>query len=162
MRDGDSVALEYGAPGQEPVRYTTARMGQLPVMSSYPPYGRVQLHSMRQPVAVECARCRVVCESVLLATIRAGAQRAVVCPQCSHYYLAEEVHPPTASEHSGAVPAAACVTTARRAPTVVNKTVTVAAVPASGRPDRRAAPGICRNFSNPTGETFRSAFGLSR
>lgn len=162
MGDGDSAALEFGAPQRVAVRRTTAQVGQLPVMSSYPAHGRVQLHSLRHPVAVECAHCRVVCESVLLATIRAGAQLTVVCPQCSHYYLAEQVHSRTRCEHSGALPAAACVTTAGRAPTTINKMLTGAVVPDSVRPDRRAAPGICRNFSNPTGEAFRSAFGLSR
>lgn len=146
MRDGDSAALESGVRQRAVVRCITAQVGQLPVMSSYPAHGRVQLHSMRYLVAVECARCRVVCESMLFATIRAGAQSTVVCPQCSHYYLAEQARARTTSEHAGALPAAACVTTAGRDHTTVNKTVTGAVVSDSGRPDRRATPGICWSF----------------
>lgn len=143
---GDSAVVEFGAREQAPLRCMTGQAGQLPVMSSYPAHGRVQLHSLRRPVAVECARCRMVRESVMLATIRAGAQLAVVCPRCSHHYLAEQARPNTTNEQSAALPAAACVTTAERDPTRVNRIVTVAVAPDDGRLDRRATPGSCRSF----------------
>lgn len=77
--------------GQTPVprqSASTVAAARIPIIQSYPPVHRMQLHSLAHPICIFCSLCHTACvAAVLIATCSVNPDTSLACPWCYAHHI---------------------------------------------------------------------------